>query len=739
MFDCVRLKARLISKYCVLLTSLKNRINFLFSALLVMMLAGCCGGGGGGGASLVTYDANRLGSPHSPLIWITDSEEFNAQKGLGVVQASAAYSRGFSGRDIRIAIVDSGIDSTHEEFGQRVFAGKDWHSESQGLIDPHGHGTHVAGIAAGARDDQGVHGIAPESHIYSYRILNEYGYFGGQQGAVMVPEIIQHSNQNQVKILNNSWASTTEINDVSKAVIISALGAELGAWETAVEEGQVMVWAAGNDRDSQVSVRAGLPHYFSHLRSGWLAVVAADTEGVEPSYTNRCGLAASWCITAPGGGDSAYYNGILSAQSGGGYVRKSGTSMAAPHVTGGLALLLDAFPSLTPQKAAKRLLQTASYDGLKTADGCTIELCSEAEMRLVFGQGQMDIQAALEPIGALSISDGALSYPLENSYLVASELLYAPLSDAVEEVVLSAKDSFDGADYTASLAQFILPVDVPKSFFSLEPFADVSAGFGKAKSRPDTLRLIQMENTYFSGFLETGKASPGFFAKRLTDMSAQHSELIAGFDMISGQKKEQPALLSVHAGYAATRQSMRATRRWQYGPAGFWLGGGIARHNHFLDSVASGGWQSEPSHEQWLFSGIQIGDANTAITAEWLYGQTKLKSEKGVLRAAHADLSAFSLHIDQLVSKRTRHRWSLAQPLYLEQASITLSPSALLGNTQHIITLPKQDRRLQAGWQLTHNLIPTIVISFGLAVSGKAELNPAIDDYFGQVAAHITF
>ena len=66
MFDCVRLKARLISKYCVLLTSLKNRINYLFSALLLMMLAGC--GGGGGGASLVTYDANRLGSPHSPLI-----------------------------------------------------------------------------------------------------------------------------------------------------------------------------------------------------------------------------------------------------------------------------------------------------------------------------------------------------------------------------------------------------------------------------------------------------------------------------------------------------------------------------------------------------------------------------------------------------------------------------------------------------------------------------------------------
>ena len=136
MFDCVRLKARLISKYCVLLTSLKNRINYLFSALLVMMLAGCGGGGGGGGASLVTYDANRLGSPHSPLIWVTDSEEFNAQKGLGVVQASAAYSRGFSGRDIRTAIVDSGIDSTHQEFGLRFLQERTGIAKAKASLTP---------------------------------------------------------------------------------------------------------------------------------------------------------------------------------------------------------------------------------------------------------------------------------------------------------------------------------------------------------------------------------------------------------------------------------------------------------------------------------------------------------------------------------------------------------------------------------------------------------------------------
>ena len=82
------------------------------------LLSGCGGGGGGSGIQSppVTHDAARVGTPYSPLIWITDSDEFNAQKGLSVIQSSAAYKRGFSGREIRTAIIDSGVDSTHAEF-----------------------------------------------------------------------------------------------------------------------------------------------------------------------------------------------------------------------------------------------------------------------------------------------------------------------------------------------------------------------------------------------------------------------------------------------------------------------------------------------------------------------------------------------------------------------------------------------------------------------------------------------
>ena len=106
----------------------------------------------------------------------------------------------------------------------------------------------------------------------------------------MVPDVEQASQRHNVTILNNSWGSHTEINDLSKAQIETRLAQELAAWQEAVADGMVIVWAAGNDRDNNVSIRAGLPAYFENLKPGWLAVVAVGPDGSEPSYTNRCGV-----------------------------------------------------------------------------------------------------------------------------------------------------------------------------------------------------------------------------------------------------------------------------------------------------------------------------------------------------------------------------------------------------------------------------------------------------------------
>ena len=715
--------------------------RFCMIPMGLALLSGCGGGGGGGGgiqSPPVTHDAARVGTPHSPLIWITDSNEFNAQKGLSAIQSSAAYIRGFSGREIRTAIIDSGVDSTHAEFdhpdgGTRLFAGRDWHGDSQGLADPHGHGTHVAGIIGAQRDDNGIHGVAPEAHLYSYRILSGGGNFNGRKGADMIPEIISHSNQHQIMLLNNSWASTTEITDLSKSVIANALGAELQAWETAVENGQLMVWAAGNDRDSQVSVRAGLPYHFPHLSDGWLAVVSADSEGVEPSYTNRCGVSASWCITAPGGGDGALLNGILSTQSSGGYVRKSGTSMAAPHITGGLALLLDAFPSLTPQKAAKRLLQTASYEGLETADGCRIDSCTEAEMQAVFGQGQMDIQAALQPVGALSVSDGQLDYRLENSVLQASHHLYAPLADMADQIEIVAYDSFDGAAYLTSFAEMIQPAD-SASVFSSVP--------GSVYPAPSSRRLIKIQNRQMTGFIETDNQMSSLQHQRLDDISQTADEIAAGVGFHSSsnaaQTDTQP-LFSIRAGYAPSRQSAQFTAYPLTGSTELWFGGGIARNMHFLDSVGYGAWQLAQGSEKWLFAGSTIKAGRFDLTAEAISGQVEMSADSGLMRHAQADLSAFRLKAGTRLSPTIYHQLSLHQPLYLEAAAFRLAPSAVAHRENAVFSVQPAARAVALDWVLTHQLTPLWAVSYGLGVTAHAHTQTAIDESRAGLSAHIRF
>ena len=163
-----------------------HHANIFFSACI----SGGGGGGGGGGAN--------FGNAAS---------EYAAQSGLGYVAASAALDAGYSGRDIRIGIADSGIDGQHSEFVGRVHAGHDWHSNSDGRIDLHGHGTHVAAIAGAAENGNGMLGVAPKSQLYAYRILNGSGNFGRQTGENMIPSLVSDARRQNIQIINNSWGS----------------------------------------------------------------------------------------------------------------------------------------------------------------------------------------------------------------------------------------------------------------------------------------------------------------------------------------------------------------------------------------------------------------------------------------------------------------------------------------------------------------------------------------------------
>jgi len=107
-----------------------------------------------------------------------------------------------------------------------------------------------------------------------------------------------------------------------------------------------------------------LPYCASEFADSWLTVVAINDTNTEASYTNRFGVAQAFCVTAPGSSVKA-----AMANTSNRHITYSGTSMAAPHVSGIAAVLMQKFPSLSASAITARIKRTASVAGLKGKNG----------------------------------------------------------------------------------------------------------------------------------------------------------------------------------------------------------------------------------------------------------------------------------------------------------------------------------------------------------------------------------
>jgi hypothetical protein len=153
----------------------------------------------------------------------------------------------------------------------------------------------------------------------------------------------------------------------------------------------VVVFAAGNGAGAQPAMQPGLPYRVGGLEAGWLAVVAIDDSGKLASYSNRCGVAAAWCLAAPGGSPES---GLYSMSNNGGYASMYGTSMSAPHVAAAVAALKSMFVNLSYLQIRERLLYTANRGGAY-GDAST------------YGQGLIDLAAASSPVGGVAFPTAA--------------------------------------------------------------------------------------------------------------------------------------------------------------------------------------------------------------------------------------------------------------------------------------------------------------------------------------------
>ena len=372
------------------------RTKYVYICLLLLFGLSNCGGGSSGNGDLGTFIDTTIGDYGT---------EYNNQVGLGQLKVASLNNYGYAGKSVKVAIVDSGIDSSHSEFSGRTIVGKDFAETSGGYgTDASGHGTHVASIIGANRDAVGMRGVSYEATLYDYKIGNDAGSLVGINSDTKTASVFNQHSNDDIKISNNSWGSSTSITSLSESYLRSTIPLTIAATKSIMDDGTVIIFAAGNSGKTQVSYNSGLPYRISELADSWLTVVAVDPDNVETDYTNRCGVAAAFCVTAPGGGDSQSTKGIYAAKTGGGYVRLSGTSMAAPHVTGLAAILMQKFPSLTNKQIVSRIKETSSLSNLTGSDGQTLELNGEEVMREIFGHGLINQVAASSKIGSLNIA-----------------------------------------------------------------------------------------------------------------------------------------------------------------------------------------------------------------------------------------------------------------------------------------------------------------------------------------------
>jgi len=254
--------------------------------------------------------------------------DINADKQIG---ADKVWAEGIDGSGVKVAILDTGIDTDHPELQDSYLGGYDYVNNDPYPEDDHGHGTHVSGIiTANGLSNANSKGVAPGAGIYMYKVCDS----GGSCYEDDMIAAMEAAVQTDAKVMSISFGGgsyTTENCDSD------TLAAKVN-W--VVNQGLTVVVAAGNDGKGVSSPGCA---------SGAIAVGAVDSSNNVPYWSGR-GLALD--IVAPG---VSIYSTLIN-----GYGTMSGTSMATPHVAGVVALLLDANSGLTTSEIKNALYSTAN-------------------------------------------------------------------------------------------------------------------------------------------------------------------------------------------------------------------------------------------------------------------------------------------------------------------------------------------------------------------------------------------
>lgn len=276
---------------------------------------------------------------------------------------------GLTGAGVVIGHLDTGIDADHPDLAGKVLRYKNFRWYGQDPADKDGHGTHTAGTIAGGEVSGTKIGVAPGAKLVVGRVI---GFsFASQTKALlkgmqwMLDPDGNASTNDQPKVVSMSWHSGSgDQNPFYEA---------LRAYESA---GIIPSFSAGNSGSRGLTHPKEFPGNFVTAAVDSSAEVANFSSRGPATFQGNSVKKPDWA--APGVS-------VLSARTGGGYKRLSGTSMACPHVSGVLALMFEADPDLTPSEARAALRASVVDRGEPGWDGA-------------YGAGTVDAVKAIEAV-----------------------------------------------------------------------------------------------------------------------------------------------------------------------------------------------------------------------------------------------------------------------------------------------------------------------------------------------------
>lgn len=245
--------------------------------------------------------------------------EYDVVWGVNRVKAPVVHSGAWAGATpiplrgtgIRVAVMDTGVDYTHPDLWANYRGGYDFVNNDSDPRDDQGHGTHVSGTIAALIDGAGVVGVAPEVDLYAVKVLSSSG--SGAWSSIISG--LDWCVANGMQVVNLSLGSSTDPGTTVKA-----------AFDNAYASGLVVVASAGNSGAGADTV--GYPAHYD-------SVIAVGSTTSSDTLSSFSSTGSTVEVAAPG-------SSIYSTLNGGGWGTMSGTSMASPHATGVMALILAA-------------------------------------------------------------------------------------------------------------------------------------------------------------------------------------------------------------------------------------------------------------------------------------------------------------------------------------------------------------------------------------------------------------